>query len=130
MDVVCALIIKNKRFLLARRPKKKSRGGQWEFPGGKIEIGESPERALARELKEELLIETQPDKMRFVGEVKTNDLSLKMYQLTLSSTWSPQEHEAVSWQNSPKLKNFNLCESDRLLVEGYEKQISDLLQET
>ena len=53
-----ALIDPDGRVLLAQRPEGKSLAGLWEFPGGKVEIGESPEGALIRELKEELDIDT------------------------------------------------------------------------
>lgn len=55
---VCAAVIEQQgRFLLTRRPNDKQQGGKWEFPGGKIETGESPHDSLIRELREELDIE-------------------------------------------------------------------------
>ena len=54
-----ALIDRDGRVLLAQRPVDKSMAGLWEFPGGKVEAGETPEAALVRELREELGIETQ-----------------------------------------------------------------------
>lgn len=54
----CALVDPDGRVLLARRPEGKSMAGLWEFPGGKVETGETPEAALIRELHEELGIET------------------------------------------------------------------------
>ena len=52
-----ALIDSDGRILLAERPQGKAMGGMWEFPGGKIEVGETPEQALIRELQEELAID-------------------------------------------------------------------------
>jgi 8-oxo-dGTP diphosphatase len=56
----CALVDADNRVLLAQRPEGKSLAGLWEFPGGKIEPGESPEACLVRELEEELGIRTKP----------------------------------------------------------------------
>lgn len=58
--VACALIDADDRILLAQRPSGKSMAGLWEFPGGKVEVGETPEESLIRELREELDVETKP----------------------------------------------------------------------
>jgi 8-oxo-dGTP diphosphatase len=57
--VACALVDADGRVLVAQRPEGKSMAGLWEFPGGKVEAGESPEAAVIRELREELGIETK-----------------------------------------------------------------------
>lgn len=59
--VACALIDADNRILLAQRPEGKSLAGLWEFPGGKLEQGETPEQALIRELSEELSITIKQD---------------------------------------------------------------------
>lgn len=56
--VACALVDADKRLLIAQRPEGKTLAGLWEFPGGKVEAGETPEKALIRELEEELGIDT------------------------------------------------------------------------
>jgi 8-oxo-dGTP diphosphatase len=55
----CALVDADRRVLIAQRPEGKPMAGLWEFPGGKVEAGETPEETLIRELKEELGIVTQ-----------------------------------------------------------------------
>jgi 8-oxo-dGTP diphosphatase len=57
--VACALVDADNRILLAKRPEGKTLAGLWEFPGGKVEAGETPEETLVRELKEELGIDTK-----------------------------------------------------------------------
>lgn len=56
--VACALVDADRRVLLAQRPEGKKLAGMWEFPGGKVEAGETPEAALIRELHEELGVTT------------------------------------------------------------------------
>ena len=57
IDVTGAVILRNGTVFAARRGEGKALAGKWEFPGGKIEAGETPEASLARELKEELLVD-------------------------------------------------------------------------
>lgn len=97
-----ALIDDSRRILLARRPEGKALAGLWEFPGGKLEPGETPEHALARELDEELGIAARPADMTpitFASEpVAGRHLVLMLYAVR---AWQgqPQAIEApeIGW---------------------------------
>ena len=61
VDVAAGILIDGKgHILLAQRADHQHQGGKWEFPGGKIEVGETPEQALCRELQEELGVQVEP----------------------------------------------------------------------
>lgn len=96
-------------FLMASRPDGKGWAGWWEFPGGKVESGESPEQALSRELQEELGIiptETQPWLTRHFDYPATHDAVAKTVQLHFYfvTKWqgelTPQEGQQLSWQSA------------------------------
>lgn len=67
IPVVAAVIRREGKVLLGKRPEETTLAGCWEFPGGKIELGEAPEVALARELREELGIEAQIGELKLVS---------------------------------------------------------------
>ena len=106
-----ALLDKDNRVLLAQRPKGKSMEGLWEFPGGKVEPGESPEGALVRELHEELGIETWNSclaPLTFASH-SYDDFHLLM-PLFACRKWngivSPREGQALAWVHAEKLKDY------------------------
>ena len=68
IEVVGGIICRDGKYLLGKRPLGKSQGGLWEFVGGKIEPGETPEQALVRECMEELGVEVAPEEGE-VGEI-------------------------------------------------------------
>src|ERR1700704_4603079 len=65
VTVAAALIVRNSRLLVCQRHRDDTHGLQWEFPGGKVELGESPAQALARELREELGVDARIGKELF-----------------------------------------------------------------
>ncbi len=112
IDVAVAILQRKKdrgqsEFLFASRPEGKGWAGWWEFPGGKIEIGESPEHALSRELREELGIKpttTQQWVTRRFDYPETNDSAAKTVNLHFFfvDAWEgelrPREGQQLSWQ--------------------------------
>ena len=126
MIQVVAGIIKDKenKIFIAQRNLKKSQGGLWEFPGGKIEINESREHALIRELQEELDITVEVNK--YVGE-KTFEYPDKSINLIafeckiISGEVKLEEHEDSKWVRIEELKNFKFSPADEFIVEILEK---------
>ena len=112
-----ALIDKDGRVLLAQRPAGKSMAGLWEFPGGKVEAGETPELALIRELKEELGIDTWSSclaPLTFASH-SYNDFHLLM-PLFACRRWDgipvPREGQTLAWVRPQHLRDYPMPAAD------------------
>lgn len=117
----CALVDLDGRVLLARRPEGKKMAGLWEFPGGKLNPGETPEAALIRELKEELDIDVTAACLAplFFASHGYDRFHLLM-PLYVCRRWkgTPQgkEGQALAWIHKDKLAEYPMPEADRPLV--------------
>jgi len=117
----CALIDPDGRVLIAQRPADKQMGGLWEFPGGKVEPGESPEAALIRELAEELGIAVQEACLAPFSFASHSyaDFHLLM-PLYICRRWQgePQakEHTALKWVRPKDLKDYPMPPADVPLI--------------
>lgn len=120
IEVVGAVIRDGGRVLLAQRPEGKAQAGLWEFPGGKIEPGETPEEALARECREELALEIEsPTILRSVLHrypEKTIRLLLVECSVRPGSVPVPQEGQSVAWVRPSDLDRLPVCPADRELL--------------
>lgn len=127
--VVAAALIRAGRVLVQQRPAGKPLAGLWEFPGGKIEAGESPEAALARELREELGITIQPDHLSpctfATGQAGDRPLLLLLYR---ASVWNgePRAIEApeLRWVDHPTLQSLPMPPADVPLVEALRTRLN------
>lgn len=119
----CALVDGQGRVLLAQRPVGKTLEGLWEFPGGKIEPGESPETALARELREELDIGVA------VGDFEPLTFASHAYEafhllmpLYLCRRWQGapvrREHAAFAWLRPAEMTAYPLAPADIALAKA------------
>ena len=116
-----ALIDSDGRVLLAQRPEGKSLAGLWEFPGGKVEAGESPEAALIRELKEELGIDTWQSclaPLTFASHAYP-EFHLLM-PLFACRKWqgiaAPREGQTLAWVRPSDLRNYPMPPADVPLI--------------
>jgi len=116
-----ALVDPDGRVLLAQRPEGKAMAGLWEFPGGKVEPGETPEAALIRELREELGIDTEESclaPLTFASHAY-DDFHLLM-PLFVCRKWqgtpSPQEGQTLEWARVNRLRDYPMPPADIPLI--------------
>ena len=116
-----ALIDRDGRVLLAQRPEGKSMAGLWEFPGGKVEVGETPEATLIRELEEELGINTWKSclaPLTFASHAY-EDFHLLM-PLFVCRKWEgvpqPRENQTLKWVRKQELRSYDMPAADVPLI--------------
>lgn len=115
IKVVCGLIYDKDKIFICRRKAEKSLGGFWEFPGGKVELNESHEESLRRELKEELDMSVE-----ILKHFKTVQHDYEKFEIELisficnfkSSQYLMTDHDAYEWVNTSDLLNWELAPAD------------------
>lgn len=126
MRVTAAVIEKDGRILIARRKMSDRFGGKWEFPGGKIHVGETPEACLKRELNEEFGIEAE------IGEFICSSrfaylhmpLELLVYRARhVSGEFRPVDHDEIKWVLPRDLRGHDYVAADVSVVEMLMKDV-------
>ena len=109
IPVVAALIVRAGKLLIARRPEGKHMAGRWEFPGGKLERGESPEEAIEREIREELAVEIRAGRIyqAIAYSYPEKDVLLLFYAAALvSGEPRPVEEAEIRWVTLGELDKY------------------------
>ena len=124
LEVVAGLIFDAKnRILSCRRPKEKSWPSWWEFPGGKIEFGETPQIALSRELKEELSLNVSPSRIIAEQFFNYDDKYVKLMVLNCGIIQEDRikllEHDEMKWLSKEELFDVNWLPADLPIVEKW-----------
>jgi 8-oxo-dGTP diphosphatase len=126
IKVVCGVIFNENKVFICRRKPTKSLGGYWEFPGGKIENGETNELSLSRELLEELGMKVEiknffRTNIHDYGKFKIELISYKCN--FIEANFELTDHDTFEWVNIENLNNWNLAPADipianELILEG------------
>jgi 8-oxo-dGTP diphosphatase len=128
--VVAAIIQRHGRILIGQRKDLGHHPLKWEFPGGKVEPGETPDAALIRELQEELGIHARIDRelMRYEYQYPGRSRILLIFYRVLDFDGEPRnlDFDQIRWEQAELLRNYDFLEGDtRFLAE----QVSDLISE-
>ena len=119
--VSIALINNENKILLSKRPEKKHLSGFWEFPGGKVEEGETPEKALIREVKEELNIDINN---KCIAPLSFSEFDYNNFQLLLllyiCRRWDgvpmSMENNKLEWVKPNMLRDYKMPPADDALI--------------
>jgi 8-oxo-dGTP diphosphatase len=122
LAVVAALILRDSKILVCQRRRDDSHALQWEFPGGKVEPGELPQEALARELREELGIEAAigrelfRTRHRYRESSQTLELIFFQANVERSATLQNLVFEGFEWADPSELPNYDFLQADEEFV--------------
>ncbi len=120
VEVVAALIWRNDKFMICRRPAHKARGLLWEFVGGKVEKGETKEEALIRECREELDVALSVGEVfcDVVHEYPDIVVHLTVFNAVISEGEPKKlEHDDIKWINSSEIPFYDFCPADVEILE-------------
>lgn len=122
IDVVAALIYRRGKLLLAQRGENGDQAGLWEFPGGKVEAGETQQQALQRELREELAIDARIE--RYIAsesrEVAGRIIHLHGWLVTdFKGDLKPSCHQALVWCLPTEALTYDLAPADIPLLQAW-----------
>jgi 8-oxo-dGTP diphosphatase len=120
LNVTCAIIRRNGSYLVAQRAASMSRPLQWEFVGGKIHEGETPEQCIVREVKEELCLDVRVTQ-RLADHVYSYDdktVCLIPFECEITGgSLQLLEHNDGGWKTPEQMRTLDWCSADRAIVD-------------
>ena len=132
IEVSAGIIITDSKILCFQKGKAKYPylSFKYEFPGGKIEPGETPKQTIIRELKEELSIDISKNKIEFLCETTTDypDFSVKLHSFLIwadNVNYTLSEHQQAIWSEIDNLEKLDWAKADVEIVEIVKKHLSD-----
>ena len=123
--VVAAVVQRADQYLICQRPVHKRHGGLWEFPGGKLERGESVLEGARRELREELGVEvTEVGRRLFSIHDPGSVFEIEFHETVITGTPTCLEHQALAWATVAEMSSMKLAPSDQAFVRFLTEQQS------
>lgn len=120
ITVTAAIIERDGKILIAQRKQDDYMGGKWEFPGGKVEDGETPEVCLKRELHEEFEADIEVGEFLLSSKYDYGDLAIDLLAYRaklLSESITPHDHQSYRWVTPSELHNYDFPEADKPIIE-------------
>ena len=119
LEVTAAIIRHNGKVLICQRPANKNCGLLWEFPGGKIEAGETGEECIVRECQEELgvTLHVEREFTDIIHEYPDRTVHLHFYLCEIvSGTPDNKEHNAIAWITPEEVAQYDFCPADKKMI--------------
>lgn len=119
-QVTAAFLEKDGKILIARRKTGDTLAGKWEFPGGKLEAGETPEQCLERELMEEFGVKTRIGAFICSSKFEYKHLPIELlvyHAYHVAGEFKLHDHDRLAWVTLPELKNYDFSSADIPVVE-------------
>jgi 8-oxo-dGTP diphosphatase len=120
IKVTAAIIEKNGMLLLAKRNKDDPLEGKWEFPGGKIEEGETPEECMKRELHEELGIDAEVGEFICSSQYQYDHISIELFAFKIKAYTGeivPKDHSEIKWVAPSQFHEYDFPAADKPIIE-------------
>jgi 8-oxo-dGTP diphosphatase len=120
IEVACAIIMRGKEVLITQRSEQMPHPLYWEFPGGKLKPGESPEKCIVREIREELHVNIKVDRLlpSVIQSYENQTIKLIPFICTLKSeTIELQQHKSYKWIRRQEVDQFPILEADMKILE-------------
>lgn len=128
VEVVAALIWDNNKFMICQRSKHKTRGLLWEFVGGKTEVGESKEKALIRECREELDVSIIVEDvfMDVIHQYEDITVHLTLFNSKIiNGVPKLIEHNDIKWIRASEIDNYNFCPADYEILDKIKRMYNN-----
>ena len=120
ISVTAAILVRDGKILIAQRKSSDHLAGKWEFPGGKLEDGESPEECLRRELQEEFGVDTSIGEFLAESVYHYDQISIRLlaYRTSLvRGKLEPNDHDAYAWVSLSEMNRYDFAPADVPFVE-------------